>query len=143
MSTLTGHKDLIEDIKRSPVEDTIFATCSVDRTIKIWDTRLARQDSQMTLPNCHTSDINVIDWNTVETSHIASGADDGSVKVWDLRMDLTEIAHIQWHSDAITSVAWNPKETSELAVSSADDRISIWNFGVEAEPGAMEEGVPS
>jgi len=29
-----GHKDSVED---SPAQDFIFASCSVDKTIKIWD----------------------------------------------------------------------------------------------------------
>lgn len=136
-----GHKGSIEDIQRSPVEPTVLASCSCDRSIKIWDTRTAQHDSQITLPNAHSSDINVISWNTQETTQIASGSDDSSFKIWDLRFAQKQMACIQWHSDSITSICWNPQDSTELAVASADDRITVWDLAVEAE-GEVEDGIP-
>lgn len=33
----------------------------------------------------HDSDVNVISWNALVTYMLASGADDGAVRIWDLR----------------------------------------------------------
>jgi len=33
----------------------------------------------------HESDVNVISWNALVTYMLASGADDGAVRIWDLR----------------------------------------------------------
>jgi WD40 repeat protein len=55
----------------------------VDKTIRIWDTRV--RNRSMAFVAAHTADVNVISWNKKVSHLLASGSDDGIVKVWDLR----------------------------------------------------------
>ena len=73
----------MEDIQWSPTEGNVFASCSVDRTIRIWDSRV-RTEAQLTV-TAHASDVNVISWNSLASHTLASGGDDGVLRVWDLR----------------------------------------------------------
>jgi ribosome assembly protein RRB1 len=61
----------------------VLASCSADKTIRIWDTR-TRGNAQLTVA-AHESDVNVISWNAETSYMLASGGDEGALKVWDLR----------------------------------------------------------
>ena len=80
---MQGHEDSVEDIQWSPTEGNVFASCSVDRTLRIWDSRV-RTAPQLSV-TAHATDVNVISWNRLAAHTLASGGDDGALRVWDLR----------------------------------------------------------
>jgi WD40 repeat protein len=56
-----GHKSSVEDIKWSPTESNVFASCSSDKTVKIWDTRNKRKAARSF--KAAENDVNAIAWN--------------------------------------------------------------------------------
>ncbi|XP_028281576.1 glutamate-rich WD repeat-containing protein 1 [Parambassis ranga] len=138
----SSHSKSVEDLQWSPTEATVFASCSVDQSIRIWDIR-APPNSMLSANEAHSSDINVISWNRSEP-FLLSGGDDGLLKVWDLRQFNTgkPVANFKQHSGPVTSVEWNPVDSSVFAASGADDVISQWDLSVEScDVGARVEGV--
>jgi len=134
-----GHTGAVEDIQFSPKEKTVFASCSCDGTVRIWDTR--SRGPMITATAHPDTDVNVISWNTNMSFLLASGADDGGMKIWDLRHIQNSprpIAHYTYHTRPITSVEWHPTDESVLAVSSDDDQLSIWDLSVEEDEEARE-----
>lgn len=78
-----GHQSSVEDLQWSPTEKNVFASCSADQTVRIWDARQKKND-QLKITASET-DVNVITWNKKVTYLLASGGDDGIFSVWDLR----------------------------------------------------------
>jgi ribosome assembly protein RRB1 len=136
----SGHTASVEDLQWSPTESTVFASCSVDKTVRIWDTR--GRTGPMISVNAHKEDVNVISWSKSVGYLLASGCDDGSYKVWDLRTIRKEspIASFTYHTKQITSIEWAPHDESVLAVSSADDQVTVWDLSVEADEGEAPSG---
>merc|ERR1712217_613573 len=78
------HNNSVEDLQWSPKEKTVFASCSVDKTIRIWDIRVNQKRSCLNI-KAHVRDINTISWNTLTDRLLVSGSDDCSFKIWDIR----------------------------------------------------------
>jgi len=141
----SGHTGSVEDIQWYPNEANVFASCSVDTSIRIWDIRTKKH--QKIITKAHDSDINVMSWNDKDT-FIATGGDDGMIKIWDIRQfSLSSgpqaIATFKHHTAPITSIEWNPNDRSVFAASGADDQLTIWDLAVEKDDTANDiEDVP-
>ncbi|KAJ1389073.1 WD40/YVTN repeat-like-containing domain superfamily [Sesbania bispinosa] len=120
-----GHNASVEDLQWSPTEPHVFASCSVDGSIAIWDTRLGKSPAASF--KAHNADVNVMSWNRLASCMLASGSDDGTISIRDLRL-LKEgdsvVAHFEYHKHPITSIEWSPHEASSLAVSSSDNQLT-------------------
>ncbi|KAJ3477251.1 hypothetical protein NLI96_g10595 [Meripilus lineatus] len=150
-SPFTSHTSSVEDIQWSPSEATVFASCSADQSVQIWDVRSKGRKSVAGIEGAHESDVNVISWNRGTSYLLLSGGDEGGIKVWDLRNvkkkgstspDPTPVAAFSWHRAPVTSIEWHPTEDSIFAASGADDQVTLWDLAVEQddeEIGTMDE----
>eukprot|EP00850_Spirogloea_muscicola_P016454 SM000133S26820 [mRNA] locus=s133:260924:264037:- [translate_table: standard] len=117
----------------SPTEADVFASCSADGRVAIWD---ARTFSQPALSiQAHSVDVNVISWNRLASCMLASGSDDGTFRIWDLRAFKEDsfVAHFKYHRGPITSIEWSPHESSTIAAASADNQVTLWDLSLERD----------
>ncbi|XDT21814.1 Trp-Asp (WD) repeats profile [Nakaseomyces glabratus] len=134
-----GNNKSIEDIQWSKTESTVFATAGCDGYIRVWDTRSKKHKPAISVKASNT-DVNVISWNEKIGYLLASGDDNGSWGVWDLRQftpdnaaNIQPVAQYNFHKGAITSIAFNPLEESIVAVGSEDNTVTLWDLSVEAD----------
>ncbi|EJT99959.1 WD40 repeat-like protein [Dacryopinax primogenitus] len=138
-NAFTSHTSSVEDLQWSPGETTVFASCSADRTVRLWDVRVKNRQSVLCVDNAHEGDVNVISWNRGSQYLLASGGDEGGIKVWDLRNMKSKtsipspVASYTWHTAPITSLEWHPTEDSIFAASGADDQVTLWDLSVEQD----------
>ncbi|KZO95944.1 WD40 repeat-like protein [Calocera viscosa TUFC12733] len=136
-NAFSSHTSSVEDLQWSPGESTVFASCSADRTVRVWDVRVKSRQSVLCVDRAHDADVNVISWNRGTQYLLASGGDEGGLKVWDLRNLKSKsavpapVASYNWHTAPITSLEWHPKEDSIFAASGADDQVTLWDLSVE------------
>jgi ribosome assembly protein RRB1 len=144
VATFKNPNGSVEDLKWSPDSETVFSTCGTDRMIHIWDIRKEKPAFSYLASK---SDVNALSWNGQVHNLLASGDEDGVLRVWDLRtlgkVQKTEpIAQFEYHKDQITSIEWNPNDSSVLACCAGDDRTTIWDLSVEGEEGQETYGLP-
>jgi ribosome assembly protein RRB1 len=80
-----AHTSSVEDLQWSPTESTVFASCSADCSLRIWDVRVKERKSVIAVDKAHDSDVNVLSWNQGTTYLMLTGGDEGGLKVWDMR----------------------------------------------------------
>lgn len=134
------HEAAVEQLEWSPTKSDVFASCSSDGTICIWNI----QQRKLLQWKADQADVNCIAWNVKCPHLLASGGEDGSIKVWDIskrqHQGIPTIAvECNWHDEAIIFLQWSPYEASCLAASSMDDTLTIWDFEYDKEEDEEED----
>ena len=130
----------VEDAQWSPAERDVFASCGGDGRVCVWDARVGSGAPALGV-RAHDCDVNVMSWNRRVNYMLATGADDGGLRIWDLRAiagnDESKkesfVANFQFHRAPVTSVEWARFDGAMLASAAADHTVCVWDLAVERD----------
>ncbi|KAI8020873.1 Glutamate-rich WD repeat-containing protein 1 [Camellia lanceoleosa] len=108
-----GHAASVEDLQ--PYKTLCLCLLLCGWNIAIWDIHLGKSPAASI--KAHNADVNVISWNRLASCMLASGSDDGTFSIRDLRLlkdGDSVVAHLEYHKQPITSIEWSPHEASTM-----------------------------
>ena len=115
------HTAFVMQAKFSQKDPNIFATASLDGSVKIWN--VSSPSSNISLKD-HESGVNSIDFHK-SSNLLISGSDDHTIKVWDFQ-ERKCIFTLKEHSEPVTSVFFHP-ELPYIFSGSEDGQVILWN----------------
>jgi coatomer subunit beta' len=102
---LKEHKHFIMDLQLSPREEGVFASASLDATIKFWNFKSEKSNGTL---RGHSRGVNCIDFYAGDKNLLISGGDDFLVIVWDLGTR-SILAKLKNHNENVTAVSFMQK----------------------------------
>ncbi|GBF95359.1 hypothetical protein Rsub_07787 [Raphidocelis subcapitata] len=133
---LKGHKNTVEDVVFAPGSGEELVSVGDDKQVLFWDVRTGAAPV-MRIEGAHgaSSDIHCVDWNRLDAHMVATGAADGSLRVWD-RRKLTGSTHkgsaavrvFKQHTEAIMRIEWHPADKNVLASGGDDHLVLVWDL---------------
>ncbi len=134
IASLEGHTDRVSSVAFSPVDATLLATGSSDRTVKLWD--VETQQEIVTLEG-HTGRVSSVAFSPVDATLLATGSSDRTVKLWDVETQ-QEIVTLEDHTGGVSSVAFS-SDGMTLAAGSYDGPVKLWDVATHRDIGTFED----
>lgn len=119
IARLTGHQQLINDVKFSP-DMRYIASASFDKSIRLWDGRTGKF---ITALRGHVQRVYQLAWSA-DSRLLASASADSTCKVWSMQ-NRKLMCDLPGHADEVYVIDWSPN--GDFVVSGGKDRIlKIW-----------------
>lgn len=126
VNTYDDHEHYVMQVAINPKDSNMFASASLDRSVKIWTISTAKSNANFSLIG-HSAGVNCVDFShDNERSHLVSGGDDGQVKVWDYQTKQCLYSFNDGHVENVATVAYHP-DIPIVFTAGEDDVINIWN----------------
>ena len=124
VASLNGHIDEVKSV--TPLADGRLASCSDDRTIKIWDLSIPDGQQCVATLKGHTWVVKSV--TQLPDGKLATASEDKTIKVWDLNKLDEEpcVATLNGHTKPVLSVT--ALADGRLASCSSDSTIKLWDL---------------
>jgi guanine nucleotide-binding protein G(I)/G(S)/G(T) subunit beta-1 len=101
LDTFAEHEADAMFLSLRPNDPNVFVSCSVDKTIKVWDIRTPKKSTQTFTG--HMGDVNGVDFMPADGNTFATCSEDGTARVWDLRayQEVTRFGSLKTQDSAV------------------------------------------
>eukprot|EP00761_Pharyngomonas_kirbyi_P013919 gb/GECH01013949.1/.p1 GENE.gb/GECH01013949.1/~~gb/GECH01013949.1/.p1 ORF type:complete len:547 (+),score=121.73 gb/GECH01013949.1/:1-1641(+) len=144
--TFSEHNDVVEDVCFHKHHESVLASVSDDKSMKIWDLRNGAKGQASHTIQAHDAEVNSVDFAPFNEYLFATGAADNNVKLWDMRNPKQSLHTMdQGHNGEIFGVHWSPFNETVLASCGADRRVMVWDLsriGMEQSYEDAQDGPP-
>ncbi|KAF4756004.1 Coatomer subunit beta' [Perkinsus olseni] len=125
VATYEGHAHYVMMVQWNPKDMNIFASASLDRSIKVWGVTSGSTTPHFSLTG-HTRGVNCIEYSpSKDKPYLVSGGDDKTVRVWDYQTRQC-LQVLSGHTANISSVLFHP--TLPVILSGSEDgTCRIWH----------------
>mmetsp|Transcript_59500 Transcript_59500/g.128708 ORF Transcript_59500/g.128708 Transcript_59500/m.128708 type:complete len:930 (+) Transcript_59500:59-2848(+) len=120
-----GHAHYVMMTHWNPKDTTIFASCSLDRSIKVWGITGGNASAHFTLTG-HQRGVNCVEYApTGEKPYLISGSDDRTVRIWDYQTKQC-IQTLGGHTNNVSAALFHPS-LPIIFTGSEDGTCRIWH----------------
>jgi coatomer subunit beta' len=124
-SVFEGHAHYVMMTQWNPKDGTIFASCSLDRSLKVWGITGNNTNAHFTL-NGHQKGVNCVEYApTGEKPYLISGSDDRTVKIWDYQTKQC-IQTLDSHTNNVSAALFHPV-LPIILTGSEDGTVKVWH----------------
>ena len=123
---LNAHAELIREITFAPT-DSRFASCSDDKTVKVWD--FVTKKCEHVFDESETS-VSSVDWHPTDCIMLSSSK--GKVRIWDARTK-SRAGMFSPHSIEINKVRWN-RNGAWFLTCSKDHKVKLHDLRMFTRP---------
>ncbi|KYN17648.1 PREDICTED: notchless protein homolog 1 [Trachymyrmex cornetzi] len=119
IARMTGHQQLINDVKFSP-DGRLIASASFDKSIKLWESNTGTYIASL---RGHVQAIYSIAWSA-DSRLLVSGSADSTLKVWSIKTKKLS-QDLPGHADEVYAVDWSP-DGLRVASGGKDKVLRLW-----------------
>ena len=123
--------------------DTLHPTdvaIACDSSVHVWDVRVRERTRVIERAVPAGCCVRAVSYNSNKPWHLASGGDDGKVKLWDLRRPSTPVKILDGHTHWVTFVAFNAFHDQLLLSGGTDARVNLWRVSSVSSAPLLELG---
>ncbi|KAK2964718.1 putative Histone-binding protein RBBP7 [Blattamonas nauphoetae] len=128
----------MEDCKWHPFHESEFGCCSDDKNAYIFDIRQSPSRATHLFAK-HIDHVNSLSFSPFNEYWLATGSQDKTVRVWDMRNPSQEVMTLHGHAGSVYQVEWSPHNEFILVSSAADRRVFMWNLELSEERSSEDD----